>query len=335
MSAAPPGPRIGITLGDPRGIGPEVTAAALASDTGPGAGSATGEQRCRYLLIGPPGLLSSPLTEDRGIDLEPVGRWSGGDDAEAGRISMAAVQRGVELALEGVIDGLVTAPISKAAIAAAGHPWPGHTEFLRERCEVPDVTMIMGAESTPLGGALRVALLTVHVALRTVPDLLTGTLIERRSRIAERALREWWGIPTPRLAYAGLNPHASEGGLFGDEEERLLEPAIRRLAVIHGLDVAGPFPADTVFRRCIDGRADLVVAPYHDVGLAVLKTLAPERGINVTAGLPFPRTSPDHGTAFDIAGTGTADPGSMRAAIDACARFCRNVASNPERDDSS
>ncbi len=333
MSSPARGPRIGITLGDPRGIGPEVTAAALSSDLLPGAGAATGEAE-RFLLIGPAKLVPPGLADDPRIEFERVDRWAGGGDAEAGRISIAAVERGVELALAGTIDGLVTAPISKAAIAAAGHPWPGHTEFLRERCEVSDVTMIMGAESTPLGGALRIALLTVHVPLRTVPDLLTSRLLERRSRIAERALREWWGIPKPRLAVAGLNPHASEDGLFGDEEERLMEPAIERLATKYGLDVAGPFPADSVFRRCIDGRADLVVAPYHDVGLAVLKTLAPERGINVTAGLPFPRTSPDHGTAFDIAGTGTADPGSMRAAIEACGRFCANVASNSRRDDS-
>ncbi|MFW6084114.1 MAG: 4-hydroxythreonine-4-phosphate dehydrogenase PdxA [Gemmatimonadota bacterium] len=334
MSAAARGPRIGITLGDPRGIGPEVTAAALASGAGEDVADGAGMASRHFLLVGPPELVPPPLLEDPRVELESVGRWSGGAEAEAGRVSMASVERGVELALEGAVDGLVTAPISKAAIAAAGHPWPGHTEFLRDRCGVPDVTMIMGAESTPVGGALRIALLTVHVALSAVPDMLTGALIERRSRIAERALREWWGIARPRLAYAGLNPHASEGGLFGDEEGRVLEPAIRRLAADHGLEVSGPFPADSVFRRCIDGRADLVVAPYHDVGLAVLKTLAPHRGVNVTAGLPFPRTSPDHGTAFDVAGTGAADPGSMRAAIDACGRFCVNVASNPERDDS-
>ena len=334
MSAAPSAPRIGITLGDPRGIGPEVTAAAVSSRLGATPGDTTAAARPRFLLIGPAGLVPPPLADHPLVDIELVDRWAGGDDADAGRVSMAAVERGVALALDGSLDGLVTAPISKAAIAAAGHPWPGHTEFLKERCGVSDVTMIMGAESTPIGGALRIALLTVHVALKAVPDLLTGELIERRSRIAERALRSWWGIGNPRLAVAGLNPHASEGGLFGDEEERVLEPAIRRLASADGLDVAGPFPADSVFRRCIDGRADLVVAPYHDVGLAVLKTLAPERGINVTAGLPFPRTSPDHGTAFDIAGKGRADAGSMRAAIDACERFCVNVASNPERDGS-
>ncbi len=185
--------------------------------------------------------------------------------------------------------------------------------------------MIMGAERTPLGGPLRIALLTVHVALRDVPGLLTAELVERKSRIAATALRDWWEIARPRLAVAGLNPHASEGGMFGDEEERVLRPAIGRLERSGDFDISGPFPADTVFRRCIEGAADIVVAPYHDVGLAVLKSLAPENGINVTAGLPFPRTSPDHGTAFDIAGRGLADSRSMRAAVEACVRFCRAI----------
>jgi 4-hydroxythreonine-4-phosphate dehydrogenase len=312
-------PRIGVTLGDPRGIGPEVTAAALA----PRDGTRALPLEVEFVLIGPPEAVPPDLLDLPNVSAEPVCRWTGGHEEEAGRVSVASVERGIALALEGAIDGLVTAPISKAAVAAAGYPWPGHTELLRERCGVPDVTMIMGAESTPLGGPLRVALLTVHVALRDVPALLTGELVERKSRIAATALRDWWEIARPRLAYAGLNPHASEGGLFGDEEERVLRPAIRRLAQSGDFDAAGPYPADSVFRRCIGGDADLVVVPYHDVGLAVLKTLAPENGINVTAGLPFPRTSPDHGTAFDIAGRGKADARSMRAALEACVRFCR------------
>ncbi|MGD8496428.1 MAG: 4-hydroxythreonine-4-phosphate dehydrogenase PdxA [Gemmatimonadales bacterium] len=313
------GPHLGITLGDPRGIGPEVVVGALGATGGETAGDARPSE---FRLIGPAECVPPSLRDRPGVRLDPVGTWSGGGDAAAGRISIEAVERGIALALSGEIDGLVTAPISKAAVAAAGYPWPGHTELLRERCGVDDVTMIMGAERTPLGGALRIALLTVHVALRDVPDLLTVDLVERRTRIAADALRDWWGIDVPRLAFAGVNPHASEGGRFGDEEARVLEPAIRRLERSDRLRVEGPFPADSVFRRCLAGDADLVVAPYHDVGLAVLKTLAPEHGINVTAGLPFPRTSPDHGTAFDIAGSGRADPRSMRAAIEACIRFC-------------
>lgn len=322
MNRAARPPRIGVTLGDPRGIGPEVTAAALQS---PPLSDSAASGDAEFVLIGPPNVVPPGLCGLPGVSFEPVGRWTDGGDPAAGRVSVDCVERGIALALEGAIDGLVTAPISKAAVAAAGHPWPGHTELLRERCGVDDVTMIMGAERTPLGGPLRIALLTVHVALRDVTGLLTAELVERKSRIAATALRDWWEIARPRLAVAGLNPHASEGGMFGDEEERVLRPAIQRLGRSGDFDVSGPFPADTVFRRCIEDRADLVVAPYHDVGLAVLKTLAPENGINVTAGLPFPRTSPDHGTAFDIAGRGLADSRSMRAAVEACVRFCRSI----------
>ena len=322
MTRAPrtPGPGrppvLGVTLGDPRGIGPEVVAAALARRAGDGAG---------IVLIGPEGTAAGDA------DLEAVGRWAGGGASEAGRLSVAAIERGVALALEGAIDGLVTAPVSKAALAAAGSPFPGHTEMLRALAGVPDVTMVMGSESTPLGGALRLALMTVHVPLREVPDRLTVELVARRAAIAARGLRDWWGLSRPRLAFAGVNPHASEGGLFGDEEERVLQPAMERLRAEEEVAVSGPYPADTVFRRCLADQADAVVVPYHDVGLAVLKTLAPETGINVTTGLPFPRTSPDHGTAFDIAGRGEADPRSMMAALDACARFCARRATQAER----
>lgn len=303
-------PVLGITLGDPRGVGPEVVAAARARRPDDGT---------RFVLVGPEGTSAG----DDG--LASVGRWAGGDAREAGRLSIAAIERGVALALDGTIDGLVTAPISKAALAAAGSPFPGHTEMLRALTGVPDVTMVMGSETTPLGGALRLALVTVHVPLREVPGRLTVELVTRRAATAARGLRDWWGIATPRLAFAGVNPHASEGGLFGDEEERVLMPAMERLRAEEEVEVSGPYPADTVFRRCLAGEADAVVVPYHDVGLAVLKTLAPETGINVTTGLPFPRTSPDHGTAFDIAGRGTADPRSMMAAIDACVGFCARV----------
>ena len=268
--------------------------------------------------------------ENDSVDFVCIGSWQGGDRREAGALAAAAIERGIELATSGGIDGLVTAPISKQAISAAGCPFPGHTEFLRDRTGVPDVTMVMAAEQTPLGGPLRLALATVHVPLRSVPDLITEERLVRRAAIAARGLRDWWGIPRPRLAFAGLNPHASEGGLFGDEEERVFRPAIQRLMDEDEVEAYGPYPADTVFRRCIAGEVDLVVVPYHDVGLAVLKTLAPEAGINVTTGLPFPRTSPDHGTAFDIAGRGIADPRSMAAAIEACIDFCERQRGEPE-----
>jgi 4-hydroxythreonine-4-phosphate dehydrogenase len=224
--------------------------------------------------------------------------------------------------MAGELDGLVTAPISKAALQAAGYAFPGHTEFLKELTGAEEVTMLMTAERTPIGGPLRLALLTAHIPLRDVPDALTVELVVRRVRIAVAALREWWGIPQPRIAFAGVNPHAGEGGLFGNEERDVLAPAIETLSGDAALEILGVFPADTVFRQPLEGHADLVVTPYHDVGLAVLKTLARDEGVNVTAGLPFPRTSPDHGTALDIAGSGMADSGAMLAAIELCVRFC-------------
>lgn len=320
--------RIGVTLGDPRGIGPEVAAVALSKlAKNPGA---------VFVVLGPASAMPTSLAAADRVTLAPAddpgGAW---DDAAAGAASVAAVEQGVALALAGELDGLVTAPISKAAVAAAGFPWPGHTELLRDRTGADDVTMIMSAEDTPLGGPLRIALLTVHVPLREAADLITVDLVERRSRIAARALRDWWGIERPRLAFAGVNPHASEGGLFGDEEAMVLEPAMSRLRGDPGMDVVGLFPADSVFRRCISGDVDLVITPVHDVGLAVLKTVAPENGINVTAGLPFPRTSPDHGTAFDIARTGRADARSMTAAVSACIRFAENAARAPTEESTS
>lgn len=308
-------PRVGITLGDPRGIGPEVTAAALAARAG---------LEAEIRIIGPDGLgpnLDDAL--DRVGTRDSVGEWTAGGGARlAGELSARAIERAVRLAVAGELDGIVTAPISKAALHAAGYPYPGHTEFLQELAGAADVTMMMSAERTPLGGPLRLALLTAHMPLREVPDALTEELVLRRTRTALGALRDWWGIPRPRIAFAGLNPHAGEGGLFGREEGTVLAPAIETLNEEDRVEVLGIFPADTVFARTIDGSADLVVTPYHDVGLAVLKTLARDEGVNVTAGLPFPRTSPDHGTALDIAGTGVANPGAMGAAIDLCLRFC-------------
>ncbi len=306
-----PRPRLAISLGDPRGIGPEVVAGAL-----------TLLQELNPVLVGYRGV--DPLPPH--LDLECVGEWvPGGGDRLAGELSGLAIERAVKLALTGEVDGVVTAPISKTALRAAGYRYPGHTEMLRDLTGVPDVTMMMAAERTPLGGPLRLALLTAHIPLRQVPVELTVELVTRRVRLAVDALRAWWGIRRPRVSFAGINPHASEGGLFGDEERLLLEPAIDVLTKDSDLQIVGIFPGDTVFLPAIHGEADLVVTPYHDVGLAVLKTLAREEGVNVTAGLPFPRTSPDHGTAMDIAGTGKADPGSMLSAIELCQRFCTTV----------
>lgn len=305
-------PRVGITLGDPRGIGPEVTAAALHGVGG-----------FEPVLIGPRSLGAIERELEHLAEWDSIGEWDPSGGARlAGDLSAKAIERAVALAMAGDLDGIVTAPISKAALHSAGYSYPGHTEFLQHLTGVPEVTMMMAAEQTPIGGPLRLALLTAHMPLREVPDALTVELVTRKTEIALDALRGWWGIPRPRVTFAGLNPHAGEGGLFGTEEQDVFAPALEALALDADVEVLGVFPGDTVFLQATEGRADLVVTPYHDVGLAVLKTLARDVGVNVTAGLPFPRTSPDHGTAMDIAGTGTADPGAMRAAIELCVRFC-------------
>lgn len=314
MRGPPRRPRVAVTLGDPRGIGPEVTLSALRRESV--------AEAARWIVVGFEGWPAPP-----GCRLESVGHGErDGDDLEAGRLSRRSIERALELVEAGEADGLVTGPVSKRALTAAGWGFPGHTEWLRERTGVGEVTMVMAAETTPLGGALRVGLLTGHVPLREVPDRITPELVERKVRVAATALREWWGIASPRICLAGLNPHASEGGLFGEEEARVLEPAVERLSGDEGLEMAGVVPADSAFRRCVEGEVDLVMAPYHDVGLAVVKTVARDAGVNVTAGLPFPRTAPDHGTAFDIAGRGIADPGATVAALELCARFCRAAA---------
>jgi 4-hydroxythreonine-4-phosphate dehydrogenase len=176
------------------------------------------------------------------------------------------------------------------------------------------VVMMMAAERTALGGPLRVVLATTHLALRDVPGALSAGLIERQARLTADALRRQWRMPSPRVAICAVNPHAGDGGLFGDEEARVLEPALLRLRE-SGVDATGPVPADTVFTRAARGEFDVVIAPYHDVGMAAFKTAAFGAGVNVTLGLPFPRTSPDHGTALDIAGRGLADSSSMKEAI--------------------
>jgi 4-hydroxythreonine-4-phosphate dehydrogenase len=291
--------RIGITLGDPRGVGPEVTAKALVSPE---------LKEADFVLIGPSGVA--------GVEPEvDVGAWvPGSSPAEAGRLAGEAIRKGVQMALAGEVDALVTAPIEKSAFRAGGHPYPGHTEMLQALTDAPVVGMMMAAERTALDGPLRVILATTHLALRDVPPAITLDLLVEQTMLASEALSTWWRIEQPRLAIGALNPHASDHGLFGDEEDRIFAPAITRLRAL-GAFVEGPIPADTVFTRAIRGEFDAVIAPYHDVGMAAFKTVAFGGGVNVTLGLPFPRTSPDHGTALDIAGRGMADPGSMIEAI--------------------
>lgn len=256
-----------------------------------------------------------------------VGAWglgSGDSDTDrkrlirAGRIAGHSVEAAVKLALGGEVDAVVTAPAHKHALHLAGFPYPGHTEWLAHLAGDVDVAMMLAAEQTsddPNSLPLRVALVTTHVPFRDVPALLTVDRVMRTGRTVSQALRSWWGIERPRLVVCALNPHAGESGLFGDEEERVLRPAAEALGA------AGPLPADTVFVRAMRGEFDAVLAPYHDVGMTAIKVAAFGRAVNVTLGLPFPRTSPDHGTALDIAGSGRADPSSMRTAIELAARL--------------
>jgi len=290
-------PRLAVTLGDPRGIGPEVLARALEPPL-----------PAHLTLIGAEDQIAV-LPADQRI---AVGSWRGGSGQQsgdrvralrAGQLAGTALQRAARLALEGGADAIVTGPVEKHALHAAGFPYPGQTEWLGELAGV-EVAMMLAT------GALRVVLVTTHVALQDVPALLTVDRVVRTGRITRDALTRWFGLAEPRLALCALNPHAGEQGLFGDEEARVLEPAARALGA------AGPLPADTVFVRALRGEFDAVLAPYHDVGMTAIKVAGFGRGVNVTLGLPFIRTSPDHGTAFDIAGQGSADPGSMRAALE-------------------
>ncbi|MGE0440835.1 MAG: 4-hydroxythreonine-4-phosphate dehydrogenase PdxA [Gemmatimonadales bacterium] len=291
-------PRLAVTLGDPRGIGPEIAAKALAAPLA-----------ADLVVIG----ADDQVVAFPGAEVVGLGAWRGGSGARpedrprvarAGRIAGQSIERAVALALAGEVDGIVTAPIEKHALHVAGFRYPGHTEWLAHLAGDVDVAMMLAADR------LRVVLVTTHVALRDVPALLTTDRIVRTGRVTARALREWFGIESPRLALCALNPHAGEQGLFGDEEARIFEPAARTLGA------AGPVPADTVFVRAMRGEFDAVLAPYHDVGMTAIKVAAFGRGVNVTLGLPFPRTSPDHGTAFDIAGQDRADAGSMREALE-------------------
>lgn len=313
-------PRLAVTLGDPRGIGPEVATRALEMDD---------PLDAEVVLVGPgdlPGL-------DR-FRLRSVGNWEpGGGDRLAGQLSAAAIEEAVELVIRREVDALVTAPVAKPALAAAGFDWPGHTEMLRDLVGVPETALCLAGEQTAAGGPLRVVLVTGHMALRAVPDAFTVRRLSSVARLTYRGLVEWWDLERPRLAVCALNPHASDQGLFGDEEERVCAPAIETLRS-EGIQVEGPYPADTVFLRAMAGEADAVLAPYHDLGMTAIKTACFGEAVNVTLGLPFPRTSPDHGTAFDIAGTGRADPRSMRAALELAIRFSRRAltgSSSPDR----
>lgn len=286
-------PRLAITLGDPRGIGPEIVAKALADPAV--------RDACDPIVVGPTGA---------GVDVdESVGTWvPSGDEAAAGRLAGLAIERAVALALDNAVDGVVTAPIDKHALLVGGYADPGHTEMLA-RLTRSRTAMMLASDR------LRVVLATTHLPLRDVPRALSREAILDAARLTSEALRRWCGIDAPRIALCALNPHAGDRGRFGDEDDTLLTPVAREAGLL------GPFPADTVFVRAMRGDFDAVIAPYHDVGMTAIKVASFGEAVNVTLGLPFPRTSPDHGTAMDIAGKGIAEAGSMVQAIIMCVRL--------------
>jgi 4-hydroxythreonine-4-phosphate dehydrogenase len=283
-------PRVAITVGDPAGIGPEI------------AGRAAGDERVRHacdaIIYAPP----------------PGAQFATGEvTPEAGRAAYDCIVRAVEDARAGAVDALATAPINKLAFARAGIPWKGHTDLLAHLCGASRVAMLF---HTP---GLNVVLATVHVPLGDVPRLLTRELMLDTIRLTARSMPDF-GMSRPRIGVAGLNPHAGEDGLLGAEDSAAIAPAIADAAA-SGIDVHGPYPADTVFTRATRGEFDVVIACYHDQGLIPVKLLSFGRAVNVTIGLPIVRTSVDHGTAFDIAGKGVADPGSMIEAVLLAARL--------------
>ncbi len=283
-------PRIAVTCGDPAGIGPEIAAKAAA------------DPRVREVC--------DPVLYGRtSVDGITAGHLS----AAAGRAAYDAIVDAVCDAMDGRVDAVATAPINKEAFALAGLPWHGHTELLAHLTGAPSVAMMFHTD------VLRVVLATIHVPLSEVPRLVTQATLEQVIRLTARELPRF-GYEAPRLALCGLNPHAGEGGVLGPEDQRVLEPAVAACRR-DGIAVSGPFPADTLFVRASRGAYDAVVACYHDQGLIPVKLLAFGRAVNVTLGLPIIRTSVDHGTAFDIAGKGVADHGSLVEAIRLAARL--------------
>ncbi len=274
-------------MGDPAGIGPEVVAKALAD---PGIAALA-----RWIVVG-----EAPLLDDAGAPI--VGRVN----AACGRAALASIERATRMCLAGQAAAMVTAPVSKEAVALAGVPFSGHTEYIAGLCGAPDVRMLLVSDR------LRVVHVTTHIPLRAACQLDTARIL-RTIELGHEAVRRM-GVERPRVAVAGLNPHAGENGLFGDEDAAYILPAIRA-AQARGMSCEGPVPGDTVFLKALRGEFDLVVAMYHDQGHIPMKLLDFDRGVNVSLGLPIIRTSVDHGTAFDIAGRNLANPSSMKAAL--------------------
>jgi len=324
---------IGISLGDVTGVGPEVALKAIATEAQ--------SDDTKYLLIGDENCVRQ-LNASLGLNL-PLQKFSSYNDSgkffianplaeklpenlpagspPAANAAVAALHDGGHRCLRGELDALVTAPVNKEAIIRAGHKFVGQTEFLSALAGTQRTAMmLLGTDER--GRWLRVALATVHISIKSVPEKLTAEKIALAIELAAQSCRDL-GLPRAKIAVCGLNPHAGEGGEFGDEEIKTITPTIQAMKK-KGFDVVGPLSGDTVFHYALKGDFDAVVAMYHDQGLAPLKTVAFDSGINWTLGLPFIRTSPDHGTAYDIAGKGIANPGSMIAAI----RLAKQLAKN-------
>jgi 4-hydroxythreonine-4-phosphate dehydrogenase len=318
-------PLLALTMGDPVGVGPEIMVMALADPEV--------YRVCRPLIIGdlpalerararlaPAQTIHRAASPEAGlykpgtVDLLALSRLAPEDlhygrPTRAGGAAMVSyILTAIDLALKGKAAGLVTGPISKAAMNLSGYAYPGHTELLAERTGAPEVAMMLA------GGEFRVVLATIHCALAEVPGRLKEEGLVRLFHLISRALSRDFGLARPGLGVAALNPHAGEGGMFGREEETIIAPAVAR-AQAAGLMVQGPYPADTLFWRHAQGEFAAIVAMYHDQGLIPLKLLHFMDAANVTLGLPIIRTSVDHGTAYDLAGTGRAHPGSLKAAI--------------------
>src|SRR2546426_3435051 len=319
-----PLPRIGITMGDPAGIGPEVVLKAVAEEEI--------RMQCVPIIIGDAQLLAHTartmdlqsgydivrrgealpehLTEPIIFHLDNVGGFiePGIESGAAGKAAAGYIEAAVELCAAGSIDAMATAPINKRALFLGGYCFPGHTEFLAHLTGTEDYAMGFVAAN------LRVVLISTHVPLSEAIRLVTRDRIKKTTRLADKELQRW-GIEQPRLAVAALNPHGAEGGLFGIEEASEITPAVESCRTTDGINVSGPFSADTVFLRASRGEFDAVVACYHDQAMIPVKCLSFGEAVNITLGLPFIRTSVDHGTAFDIAGKGIAEHSSMVAAI--------------------
>ncbi|MGN6666140.1 MAG: 4-hydroxythreonine-4-phosphate dehydrogenase PdxA, partial [Trinickia sp.] len=329
-----------VTMGDAAGIGPEIilktfsNAAFIAEHPSFAIGDAGALRRqARALRLeleirevdsvadvaSRPGALD--VLRAPGANALPEDLPIGTVNAAAGQAAFEAIRTAIDLAVRGEIAGICTAPIHKEALAAAHVPYPGHTEMLADLSGTRDYAMML------VNPTLRTILVTVHCSMLDAISKLSVEAELRIIRLANRAMRDF-GIERPRVAVAGLNPHAGEGGLFGREDLDIIAPAIQ-LARNEGIEASGPWPGDTVFMNARRGRFDIVVAQYHDQGLIPVKLAGVEDGVNITVGLPFIRTSPDHGTAFDIAGRGIADPASLQVALQTAHRFARSRAHRP------